>query len=201
MKHRPSMCRFLRPLIALSVLACGLAQAASLEVERDDGSVLIKLTRDGEQVKVKDAAGETLLKGKPRDDGGRKYKDRAGILVAKVSGDDGGFKLKTERGSLLWKIKYYGDRIKISAREDNEMADELRRKSDTKWALEQAHEEYAKVKYYPDERETKLKDAAGATLYRIRNENFSPLVGVLAIPGIPLDQAYVIMAEIWLRGW
>lgn len=188
-------------LIGLLLLACGPLHAESLEIERADGSVLVKLTWDGEKVKIKDASGEALIKGKPRDDGGRKYKDRAGILIAKVGPSEDGFKLKTERGGLLWKVKYYGDKIKVSAREDNEMADELRRKSATKWSLRRGGEDYAKVKYYPDDRETKLKDGEGNTLYRIRNENFSPLLGVLAIPAIPAEQAYVIMAEIWRRGW
>lgn len=176
-------------------------QAQSLEVLDAQQQVLAKFTWDGERLKVKDAAGETLLKAKPRDGGGRKYKDRHGAVVAKVKGDDDAFKLKTERGGLLWKVKYQGDKIKMSASEDNALPEELRRKGPDKWALERDDQAYGKVKYYPKKRRTKVKDAQGNTRYQIDNENFSPMAGVLLIPGLQREEAYILMAEIWLRRW
>ncbi len=202
MKTLKSMPVMLYLALSLLLLSTGFVQAQSVEIETADGSPLVKLTRDGGRVvKVKDAAGKLLLKGKPRQAGGRKYKDAHGGVVAKVSGDDQSFKLKTERGGLLWKIKHYGDRIKISANDDNLMPEVLHRKSTTKWSLERDGQAYAKLRYYPDKRESKLKDSSGKTRYRIRNEKFSPMLGLLHIPGMQQEQAYIIMAEIWLRGW
>ncbi len=101
----------------------------------------------------------------------------------------------------MWKVKYYGDRIKISAKDDNALAEVLRRKSDDKWALERDGEAYGKVRFYRDTGDIKVKDAAGKLHYRVRGERLSPLYGVLLIPGMQVQEAYIIMAEIWLRGW
>ncbi len=193
--------RLIASLFTLCLFAPGIPWAQSVEIEGADGAVLVKLAWDGERVKVKDAAGETLLKGKPRDDGGRKYKGSHGDVVAKVSGNDEAFKLKTERGGLLWKIKYYGERIKISPNEGNALAEVLRRKSEDKWVLERDGEAYGKVRFYGDTGDIKVKDAAGKLRYRVRGERLSPLYGVLLIPGMQAEEAFIIMAEIWLRGW
>lgn len=193
--------RYWMAVLSSLVLSTALAHAESLEIRDAQGKVLVKFTSDGQRVKVKDAAGADLLKAKPRDGGGRKYKDPHGALVAKVKGDERGFKLKTERGGLLWKVKYYGDKIKISASQDNVLPEELRRKGAQKWSIERDGQAYGKVRFYPKKGRTKVKDAGGETRYQVRNERFSPMAGVLLIPGMQREEAYVLMAEIWLRRW
>ncbi len=193
--------RLLLTLFLSLVLASTVLQAESLKILDEQGKLVVKLTRDGERIKVKDAANQELLKAKPRDGDGRKYKDHHGAVVAKISGDDEGFKLKTEHGSLIWKVRYKGDKIKISPRDDNILADVLKRKGAAKWALQRDGQTYAKLKYYPDKRKIKAKDEQNKTRFQIKNTGFSPALGVLLIPGIQPEEAYIIMAEIWVRGW
>ena len=193
--------RHLLMVLVSLLLASSVLHAESLEVLNAEGQVLVKLTWDGERIKVKGADGQELLKGKPHDGGGRKYKDHYGMVAAKVSGDDESFKLKTETGGLLWKVKYKGDKIKISQREDNMLAEVLKRKGPEKWAIERDEKAYGKIKFYPEKRNTKVKDAQGETRYQINNERFSPMAGVLLIPGMRVEEAYIIMAEIWIRRW
>lgn len=189
------------PFLLLLLLGMQAAQAKSVQIELADGAPLVKLSWNGDEVKVKDPQGETLIKGKGRDAGGRKYKRTDGVVIAKVNGDDDSFKLKTESGALLWKVKNNGDKIKISANEDNAFADELKRKSPTKWELSRSGRAIGKVVHYPDRKVIKVKDADGTERYRVRGEPFSPLYGVLAINGIRDAEAFIIMAEMWLRGW
>lgn len=195
--------RILCALLLFS-LPSGLAWAAGgdkVKVKSVDGRVLVVFKRDGERVKIEDGTGNLLLKGKPRDDGGRKYKGPYGDAQVKVTGSDGGFKLKTERGGLLWKLRLRDKRISIANNNEGTLADELRHTKKDKWVLEWDGEPQGKVKRYPEKNKIKVKDKSGRELYQVRGQPLSPMYAVLLISRIPQEQAYVIMAEMWLRGW
>ena len=97
-----------------------------IKIKTPDGAVLVVFKRNGETIKIEDGDGNLLLKGKPRDAGGRKYKGPYDDARYKVSDKDDGFKIKSEGGSLLWKIKRHERRITIADNNEGVMKDALR---------------------------------------------------------------------------
>jgi hypothetical protein len=191
----------LLPLLLCAAASANAADVQKLKIEAPDGrDVVVFKHRDG-ILKVEDGDRRLLLKAKPHGDGGRKYKGPRGGTVAKVTGTGQGFKVKTERGGLLWKVKRQGNRIKVAANEGNVMADELKRTGADKWVAERDGTPYGKVKRYPGRHRIKVKDAGGREQFRVKSGRLSPMFAVLLIPGIPREEAYIIMAEMWLRGW
>jgi hypothetical protein len=189
-------------LLLLSAAAPARAEDdARLKIKHADGRELVVFKHAGDRLKIEDGTRLLLFKAKPRESGGRKYQGPQGDTQVKVSDTDGGFKLKGERGELLWKIKRDGPRIRIADNEDNLRPDELRQTGPDKWAVEREDRPLGKVKHYPERDRIKVKDAGGRELYRSDGVPLSPLFAVLLVERIPRDQAYIIMAEMWLRGW
>jgi len=188
-------------LLLIIFAAAPLAQADGLKVENGNGDTLFKIKVKEQKVKILEGEERLLLEGKLQDDGDRKYKRPSGATFARVKGKADGFKLKGENGDLLWKVKNYADRIEIARTEEMVQPDVLRRTEEDQWDLERNGVSYGKLKYYPDKQRTKLKDADNSERFQIDGERFSPAAGALLIPGILRDDAYVIMTEIWLRGW
>ncbi len=172
-----------------------------VKVKSAGGEVLVVFKRDGDRVKIEDGGGNLLLKGKPRDDGGRKYKGPYEDARYKITESDDGFKVKTETGSLLWKLKRYDRRITIADNDEGVMKDALRQTKPDKWVLEWDGQEQGKIKRYADKNKLKVKDKGGRELYVVKDQPLSPMYGVLLMTRIPREEAYVIMAEMWLRGW
>lgn len=201
MKRLQRLLAVLCGFLLLTAFSGTTIAAEKVKIKSADGNVVVVFKRDGERVKIEDGAGNLLLKGKPRDDGGRKYKGGFGETQIKVSEFDGGFKLKTERGSLLWKVKLRGKRIAIANNNQGVMADQLRRTKKDKWIVEWDGEAQGKVKRYTEKNKIKVKDKSGKERYQIKGQPLSPMYAVLLLPRISPEDAYVIMAEMWLRGW
>ena len=186
-------------ILSLGSAPCPAVAADKVKVKSASGDLVAKFSRKDGRVRVRDGRGEVVLQGKPRK-GGRKYKDGLGRPLFKVKDTPGGFKLKAVRGGLLWKVRRKDRRIEIANNEEGFQAEVLRHKAADRWVLERDGETYGKVKRYPDGR-IKVKDAGGRVLYRLRGVSLSPAWGVLLIQGLPREEAYALMAEMWLRGW
>lgn len=186
----------------LSWLLLPVAMAAeSLEIAGPDGRLILKFKHRDDKIKIENAAGETLLQTKSRPDGKRRYKDLRDQVFVEVKDQDSGFRLEGHDDSLLWKIKRAPDRLKISQNEQNLLPEVLERTAPGLWSLPRNDMVYAKVRHDPKSGWIRVQDDQEEVRYQIKDAPFSPLYGVLLIPNMEPRMAYVIMAELWLRGW
>lgn len=186
----------------LSWLLLPVAMAAeSLEIAGPDGRLVLKFKHRDDKIKIESAAGETLLQAKSRPDSKRRYKDLRDQVFVEVKDQDSGFRLEGHDDSLLWKIKRAPDRLKISQNEQNLLPEVLERTAPGLWTLSRNELVYAKVRHDPKSGWIRVQDDQEEVRYQIQDAPFSPLYGVLLIPNMEPRMAYVIMAELWLRGW
>ncbi|TPN85980.1 hypothetical protein [Aquimarina algicola] len=113
-----------------------------------------------------------------------------GSMVYEVKLKAGDFKLRDSKSNLLWKIKVYPDKVKVSNNEENENAFEIKKYED-------------KIKIKQDENtvyEVQLGDSSIAVndevLYQFSSDESSYAYAVLAINEIPEDQRIFILAEL-----
>jgi len=113
-----------------------------------------------------------------------------GTMVYEVKFKESSFKLRDKNSNLLWKVKIYPDKIKISDNEENENA-------------------YI-IKNYPEKIKIKRNDieltqvkldqstlyANDKIIYKISNNPDSYAFAILAIDAIPVDQRIFILAEL-----
>lgn len=177
--------------------------AESLEIAGQDGRLVLKFKQRDDKIKIENADGEILLQAKSRPDGKHRYKDLRNQVFVEVKDQDSGFRLEGHDDTLLWKIKRSPNRLKISQNEQNLLPEVLERTAPNLWTLSRNELIYAKVRHDPDSGWIKVQDDRDAARYLIKGATapFSPLYGVLLIPNMEPRMAYVIMAELWLRGW
>ncbi|MFI8604127.1 hypothetical protein ACIGCP_06685 [Cellulophaga baltica] len=113
-----------------------------------------------------------------------------GDLAFEVKFKSDGFKLRDKNSALLWKIKMYPDKIKISDNEENTNAFEIKR-----------YEEKIKIKQNDDELYTvALEDATisanDTVLYKLSANQESYAYAIMALKEIPEEQRIFILAEV-----
>ena len=194
--------------IATALLIAGLftlsgtaAAGQRLVLADGDGAAMLVFETDRGGVSVRGPGGQPLLLGEEAGTDERDYRLPDGSALGSARGDGERFKLKRPDGALLWKVKRDGDRIKVSDNDQNADAAILRRRGAHKWELERDGESLGKIKQYPDTGKIKIKDYRNVTRHEIIDGPFTPAPLVLLLDPIPRDQAYAVLAEIWLRGW
>lgn len=113
-----------------------------------------------------------------------------GDLTYEVKFKSEGFKLRDKNSDLLWKIKIYADKIKVSDNEENVNAFEIKK-----------YEEKIKIKRNNEELYTiQLKDSSiianDKVVYTLSSNQMSYAYAVMAISEIPEDQKLFILAEL-----
>ena len=203
------MRRLLAMLATLTLLACkgenagrasarpGPAPAATTAPASAPEAAPV-ITIDGETVDI--AYGGQELVGEPRDNGKRKYSVDGGEVYYEVKpGEDGGFKLRTAEGKLLWKVKLYPDKIKISNNEENQNPFELKARDGNRTKVfAPGDKELGNVRF--DGAKIDVENAAGQTQYTIASTKPTAAYGVLLLEAIPPQQRAVLAAEILARG-
>ena len=112
-----------------------------------------------------------------------------------------GFKLRTNSSELIYKVKLYDDKIKISDNEENLNPYEIKlNKADNKAKLIKSNKELAKLNFYPDRGEHKVKLNRGEEI-QIRSKQYSSHLLVQQISVIPEDQQHIIMDELKAKGY
>ena len=107
----------------------------------------------------------------------RKYYDQNNNVVYEVKYKSDGFKLRTASSTLLWKVKLYNDKVKISNNEENLNAYEIKKVGANEIKLEKDNEIIS------------------------RNKNTSHLWELVAdISEIPADQQEILVAELKAKG-
>ncbi|WP_271769560.1 hypothetical protein [Aquimarina algiphila] len=113
-----------------------------------------------------------------------------GSMVYEVKFKSEGFKLRDKNSELLWKIKIYPDKIKISNNEENENAFEIKRYED-KIKIKRNEEELYAIQLGSSS--VIINDEA---LYQLSSDQDSYAYAILAIKEIPEDQKIFILAEL-----
>ena len=113
-----------------------------------------------------------------------------GTMVYEVKFKENSFKLRDQNSNLLWKVKIYPDKIKISDNEENENAYIIKNYPD-KIKIKRNDTELTQVKL--DQSSLYANDKI---IYKISNNPDSYAFAVLAIDAIPEDQRIFILAEL-----
>ena len=155
----------------------------------DDNSLTIKTEFDSFQGRISTS-------------GKRKYRQPGSMPFAEIKSTDNGFKIRTVDGQMLWKIKLYPTKIKISDNKDNRDAFEIKFPTNDMTAkLVKEDQLLGKSRYYPDSGKIKLKNANGDKLTSIATSQFSSAYLVLLLQQIPETERYIILAELIARDW
>jgi hypothetical protein len=170
-----------------------------------------------EQVAVQDAEGNTVFEIKFDQNGGFTLKvDNNRTIEARAKSrekriystdgydfievkayEDGKFKLKTTNGQLLWKVKLYDDKVKISDNEENENPYEIKRKESGKIKVYHQGKEICEAVQKGEQVVVKVGDKE---VLRIPAKQNSMGYAILGVQQIPFDERYVLMAELLTRG-
>ena len=169
-------------------------------------ALVIKEHSDHETIEVNIDGQAFIMKARMNKPGVRKYKELIGTdeksLIAEVKIKDDSFKLVDENDKLLWKVKFKGEKVKISDNEDNKNPFELKKSEDKVKVKDKNGKEIARVKYYSDNGKLKLKDMTGKELYISKSyTKLSGAIGVMAINEIPAKYRVVIAAELAKQGF
>lgn len=167
------------------------AKTAAISIVTGSGSVLGSVSRSGHTIWLGEGqAIRSRLKGEKR-----KY-DMPGGITLKVTYKEDGFKLKKESGELIWKIKVYDEKVKISDNEENENPYQIRFYEGDR----------AKLKYQEQELgEVELKDGRQLVTgsgkdFAIESDQFSAAYAALLIERIPIGQRLIIISELLAMG-
>lgn len=121
-------------------------------------------------------------------EGKRKYYDN-GTLTYEVKMNDEGFKLKDASSKLLWKVKIYPDKIKVSNNEENTNPYEIRNNG----GVIEVKKDDAKFSTIKIDGTNVMVNEKKAYTFSKNLDSFA--VGILSIGEIPMDQRIFILAE------
>ena len=97
-------------------------------------------------------------------------------------------------GKLLWKVKIYDDKIKISNNNENSLPWQIKVK-DGKAKLYDS-DEVEKGRIHFDKGTVSVRNSEKKLLYTLKAEKLQAALGVFLISEIPLDQKIIIYSEL-----
>lgn len=159
------------------------AQLVRFEIAKD--SVKITYARDGQQ--------QVLTRQ------GRDYALANGEKLARVK--DKGQSFKVYAGDeLIWKVKLYDDKVKISDNEENKDPHQVKQRDGGTHKVEgPTGDEVGRVRLRDDG--VHVYNAMGDLQARVPGtKTASAALGVLLMPGIAGPETYILMAELMRRG-
>ena len=128
----------------------------------------------------------------------RKYFDSNENVLYEVKYKPEGFKLRTSSSELLWKIKLYENKIKISDNEENNNPFEIKIVNSREAKLVKNNAELARLNYNNNQRLLKLENSSTKIL---NEQNYSPTLLIDVISIIPSDQREIIKQELQRKGY
>jgi hypothetical protein len=173
-------------------------------VRAADGSEVLTIgeTDDVVRISFADAGTRHTLQGEERDSGKRKYQVDGGpvLFEIKPDSDSDGYKLRTADGSLRWKVKITPEKIKISDNEQNANPFELKvRDGDRVKVVAPGDREVGNVRFDRATSKTEIEAAGGRTVFVVEGARPSGAYGVLLLDSIPVQERYILVAEILSR--
>jgi len=170
--------------------------ASSIVIETPDDQEVVVLHLEGDP---RIEMGGQALRSERKGDK-RKYYLEGGGQVAEVKYKDDSFKVRTPSADLLWKIKLYDDKVKISDNEENLNPYTLRPREDDRVKVKLDPDDIGQINFYRDESRIKVKDATDAERFASHTDRYSAAYGVLLMDNIPAQEKYIIMAELMAMG-
>lgn len=173
------------------------ANGDAVTVRTRDGADVVMVTKRGDgaiEVSFSEGGQKTTLQGVSKDGVKRKYSS-GGTVLFEVKGDDDGFKLRTPAGGLLYKIKFYDDKVKVSDNEENANPFELKTREGNRIKVMAPGD-----KEMGDVRSNTVEDAAGKKLFEVTGRPGSAGYGVLLLDRMPAAQRFIVFAELVSRG-
>ncbi len=128
----------------------------------------------------------------------RKYAIKSGEIIAEIKYKDDAFKVRRPDGSLLWKVKLYEDKVKISDNEENLNPYEIKKSDSDKAKLKKNDETLGEIKLRPSDRQ--IEFTLGSKSYYVEADKLSLAYGALLIEEIPEYIRYIIAVELMAKG-
>lgn len=129
----------------------------------------------------------------------KKYFDASNNVAFEIKYKPDGFKLRTASSQLLWKIKLYGDKIKISDNEENLNPYEIKITETQRAKLVKDGTTIAKTSYDAAKKQQVLAPEAGTPEFI--SQSYTSSLLVTQIPEIPKIQKDIIIKELILKGY
>lgn len=129
----------------------------------------------------------------------KKYYDK-GSVIYEVKYKADGFKLRTSSSSLLWKVKLYDKKIKISNNEENLNPYEIKIQEPYKAKLVKDDITIARTTYEANTQVQTVTNANSSEVQTI-SKSYAPCRLVKAIAEIPEDQKQLLIAELIAKGY
>ncbi len=128
----------------------------------------------------------------------RKYAVKSGDIIAEVKYKDDAFKVRKPTGELLWKIKLYDDKVKISNNEENLNGYEIKHSDSGKVKLKKEESTLGEIKLKAESKTVEISSSTKSLT--IETEKMSLAFGVLLIDEIPENLQYIIFSELIAKG-
>ena len=129
----------------------------------------------------------------------KKYFDASNNVIFEVKYKSDAFKLRTASSDLLWKIKLYDTKIKISDNEENLNAYEIKIVNNNEAKLVKDDIKLARLTF-DSTKNSQTITASGATPEVVKG-NFAPSLLVNAISEISDNEKQIIISELVLKGF
>ena len=129
----------------------------------------------------------------------KKYYDASNNVVFEVKYKPDAFKLRTAAADLLWKVKLYDNKVKISDNEENLNPYEIKIINSTEAKLVKDDTKLGRLTFDSTSNQQVLT-ANGATPKNIKGA-YTPSTLVNLIPGIADDQKKILINELVLKGF
>ena len=131
--------------------------------------------------------------------GDRDYQLDGGSPRYRASDRSYGFKIETgDRSRVLWKIRLYPDKIKISDNDNDEAPRRIRAESPTKATLAGPSEEPLGTITY-DGGNTVVTNSEGKVRYTKATGKLEPSYAVFLFDRMPMTEKYIVLAELMAR--
>lgn len=182
------------------VLLCSCGQpsnspssgSGSLYINSIDDREIAAITISGNSINIQ--SGDQNMAGVVKKDK-RKYYDGSQLKYVIKFGDDG-FKLRDHNEQLLWKVKYYEDKIKVGDNEEMRSAHEIKLRDGGKIKLER-NDSHITDYHVSDDKEGWVNIEEE---FKIKGFGQSLASGILLIHNLKQDEKNIIMAELMAAG-
>ncbi len=182
---------FLIPIMILAYSFIAPAQAADLSVKQGGKEIFsFKKTAEGYTATsarlilnvVKDKAGYRLLMG------GKEYQ---------VKEKENGYKIYDPSGKMIFKIKEKESKIKVMKSEDDPAPWSIKFKGDH-YKIVGGERDLGKIKFYPDKKKIKVKDAKGAEICEAAANRLYAAPAVVLFAGFKESDMLILFAALSL---
>jgi hypothetical protein len=153
------------------------------------------------RIEIVSGGSTTTLAIEAKETGKRKYYDGRGSQLAEVKASDTGFKVRTPGGALLWKVRLYDDKIKVSDNEENLSAWVLKTGyPDKAKILDPSEAEIGDVRFASAPDPIRVRTTSGSDAWTVEGGRASAAWGVLMMERVPAAHRAIIVTELLARG-